>query len=191
MGGYVVGNTGMNRFIYLGGIPLIVLASACGGDKSRSPEPERAERELPAYADLGRPDAGEMFGDYPIDAGPEADAAVEVPACCTIQFALPDAVHEGVAARLMGDTAPLESGIALTYAADRWTGEACVPMGVDTIYYYEVDLDVPGSDEPFVVRRFNPNAEQVNDVGLGVVNVVRAVESCEALPGNHSDGSTQ
>lgn len=168
----------MKRLSWIAIAPALLFGC---GDDGLPQVPERMERETPAFVAPGPVTEFWDGGGPDISVGPEVE-------CCDVRFAIatdPD-VRE-IAARLMGERAPIAAGVEMTRDGDEWSVSACMPLTYGGSYHYEVDLQADDGVGVFTETRTNPNA-QIAASSFGGVNLFPEMTDCGEV-GSHSDTS--
>jgi hypothetical protein len=125
------------------GLALGLLPAGCGSEsapiRDAAASRDSALADAPAVRDAL--DAITVGGPLP----PRSDAplspfttdapyVIANPSCCTVELSVPDPTGDEVTARVLGDQAPLDRGVALTWSDGQWSASVCLPL--DTMLKY-------------------------------------------------------
>jgi len=176
------------RYVIPGGLALLVGAMiACGSDDAPASDPTDDGTAAPPEYTGAAKSSGIPYQDADPSFQPDpsaGDGSVPPLPCCKITFALPDATGNETTALLRGDVTPVDdTGIALTYAAGKWSATACITEQTYLRYrfYFGQVPELPGSSTLVDDNRTDPTPPIVDDGAGGSFNTFGPVASCSDI----------
>jgi len=119
--------------------------------------------------------------------------------CCATTFSISAQEPADATGVLLGETAALRAGLALTRTDAGWTANACVTLNTSSFYWYRFtwdgglrdagEVDLPDGGVQVVLEPVTVTTDRASEREPGVAsatgqqNFYRAVQSCDGLDG--------